>query len=406
MDLHIRTISEEEFPAYVRAVEAAFSDVPSDEDVERERRIAELDRCFATFDGPDIVGTAAVFSMPMTVPGGAEVEVGYVTAVGVKPTHRRRGVNTELMRRLHEDARERGELVEVLYASEGGIYGRYGYGLATLGVSIDVESARTGFIRGYEPSGSIRLVEGETAMKDVLAVHEAVLPTRPGMVRLDDRRFDYGLHEHGPDRTAPRFFALHQGEDGVDGYAIYRVKDEWDAEIPRSVLTVRDLQATTPGAYADLWRFVFDVDLTERVTAGNRAVDEPLLHLVREPRRLRATLRDNLWLRLLDVAGALSARRYRAEGRVVFEVRDDFAPWSEGRYALEAGAGESGVAARVRDEPEIVCTVNDLGAAYLGGVSFRQLRRAGRLEERASGALARADAMFGWDPAPWSPYVF
>jgi predicted acetyltransferase len=55
---------------------------------------------------------------------------------------------------------------------------------------------------------------------------------------------------------------------------------------------------------------------------------------------------------------------------------------------------------------DVVCTVNELGAAYLGGVSFRQLQRAGRVEERTKGALARADAMFGWDPAPWSPYDY
>ncbi|MGH2635577.1 MAG: GNAT family N-acetyltransferase, partial [Actinomycetota bacterium] len=132
MDVQIRTITEDEFAAYGRAVEAAFSEAVSDEDVERERRLAELDRSFAAFDGPEIVGTAAAFTMPMSVPGG-EIEVGYVTAVGVKPTHRRRGINTQLMRRQLEDARDRGELVEVLYASEGGIYGRFGYGLATLG---------------------------------------------------------------------------------------------------------------------------------------------------------------------------------------------------------------------------------------------------------------------------------
>jgi predicted acetyltransferase len=135
-------------------------------------------------------------------------------------------------------------------------------------------------------------------------------------------------------------------------------------------------------------------------------VDEPLLHLVREPRRLRATVRDNLWLRLVDVEPSLSSRRYAAAGRVVVEVRDAFCPWNEGRYALEAGAGELGVAARTTEEPEIVCTVNEVAAAYLGGVSFRQLHRAGRVQERRPGALARADAMFGWDPAPWGPYVF
>lgn len=405
MHVEIRTISEEEFPDYVRAVGSAFSETTSDEDVRRERRLAELDRCFAALDGPSIVGTAAVFTMPMTVPGG-EVDVGYVTAVGVRPTHRRRGINTELMRRQLEDAHRRGELVDVLYASEGQIYGRYGYGLATLGLSIEVESARSAFIRGYEPSGSMRFVDGEAAVGDLLAVHEAVRPTRPGMVKLDAERLDYALHEHGPDAEAPRFFVVHEGERGVDGYGVYRVRHEWQGGVPRSVLTVLDLQAVTSGAHADLWRFMFDVDLTEQVRAWSRPVDEPLVHLLREPRRLQATLRDDLWLRLVDVAGALGGRVYGAEGRVVVEVRDPFCPWNDGRVTLEAGAGERGVATGTGEQPDLVCTVNDLGAAYLGGTSFRQLHRADRVEERSPGALARADAMFGWDPAPWCPYPF
>ncbi|MGZ8611836.1 MAG: GNAT family N-acetyltransferase [Actinomycetota bacterium] len=405
MGLPIRTIAEDEFAAYARAVEIAFGDEASDEDIRRERVLAELDRSYAAFDGPEMVGTAAVFTMPMAVPGG-EVDVGYVTAVGVRPTHRRRGINTDLMRRQLDDAHERGEAVDVLYASEGGIYGRYGYGLATLGLTVDVESARAGFVRGYEPSGRVRLASREDALRDVLAVHDEVRPTRPGMVRLNDARLDYGLHEHGPEASAPRFWALHEGDGGVDGYAIYRVRHEWPDGIPRSILTVRDLQATTPGALADLWRFVFDVDLTERVQAWSRPVDEALLHLVREPRRLRATLRDNLWVRLVDVAGALGARRYTSSGRITIAVRDGFCPWNEGTYSLEASPGEPGVVARTEGEPDLVCTVNDVGAAYLGGTSFRQLHRAGRVEERVAGALERADALFGWDPAPWCPYVF
>ncbi|HEY7756547.1 MAG TPA: GNAT family N-acetyltransferase [Actinomycetota bacterium] len=405
MDIEIRTISDEEFTAYARAVEVAFSDEPSEDDLRRERELAELDRCFAAFDGPEIVGTAAAFTMPMAVPG-AEIDVGYVTAVGVKPTHRRRGVNTELMRRQLEDAHDRGELVDVLYASEGGIYGRYGYGLAALGMSIDVESARTAFVRGYEPSGTIRLLDRDPAIPRVLEVHDAVRPTRPGMVRLDARRLEYGLHEHGPDAEAPKFFAVHEGELGIDGYAIYRVKHDWPRGVPRSVLTVRDLQAITPGAGADLWRFVFDIDLTEHVQAWSRPVDDPLLHLVREPRRLEATIRDNLWLRPVDVAGALAARRYAAGGRIVLEVRDDFCSWNDGRFALETSPGSAAEVARVREEPDMMCSVNDVGAAYLAGTSFRQLHRAGRVRERTPDALAVADAMFGWDPAPWCPYVF
>ena len=192
----------------------------------------------------------------------------------------------------------------------------------------------------------------------------------------------------------------------MDGFVLYKVAHHWPEGTPDSTLSVRDLVAGNPGANADLWRYVLDVDLMTYVEAWNRPSDEPLFHLLREPRRLRARMSDNLWVRLVDVRGALAARRYGAAGRVVFEVADPFCPWNEGAYALEA-ADDGAASAEPTTEPaEIACTASDLGATYLGGTSFRQLHRAGRIEERADGALARADAMFGWDPAPWSPHAF
>lgn len=406
MDVEIRTIEEREFEAYLEAVELAFSDTLKPEELERERTLIEYDRAFAAFDGPEIVGTTAAFTMPITVPGG-EVSVPYVTCVGVKATHRRRGINSALMRSQLDDVHERGEPTAVLTASEGGIYGRFGYGLAAYGLSIDVPVGRSAFVRGYRPAGSMRFVTRENAIPSVLDVHEAVRRERPGMPALNEARLLYCLHDHedDPDKGASTLFALHDGQDGVDGFVIYRVKHEWQASVPESSLNVRDLQASNPAAYADLWRFVLDVDLVARVTAWGRPVDDPLVHLVAEPRRLRATMTDELWVRVVDVAHALRRRRYAAEGRVVLEVHDRFCPWNDGRYALEGGP--DGATCEPTDAtPDLVCSASDVGAAYLGGSSFRQLQRAGLVEERTAGALARADAMFTWDPAPWSPYVF
>ena len=134
--------------------------------------------CFAAFDGPEIVGTSGAYTMPMTVPGG-QTEVGFVTAVGVRPTHRRRGINTELMRRQLDDARRRGEVASVLFASEGGIYGRFGYGLATFGLSFRVETARSAFVRGYAPAGEIRAVERADAVEEILSINAANRLLRP-----------------------------------------------------------------------------------------------------------------------------------------------------------------------------------------------------------------------------------
>jgi predicted acetyltransferase len=405
VDVDIRTIEAGEFERYLQATELAFSDTLKPEELERERTLVEYDRAFAAFDGPEIVGTTAAYTMPMTVPGG-EVSVPYVTAVGVRPTHRRRGINTALMRSQLDQVHERGEPLAVLQASEGTIYGRYGYGLATYGLSIDIPVGRSAFVRGYRPAGTMRFVAREDAVASILLVHDAVRRERPGMVSLNETRLAYTLdHEHDPDKRTSTLFALHEGEDGIDGFVIYGVRSEWQGSVSHSILDVRDLQALTPGASADLWRFVLDVDLITRVRAWGLPVDEPLVHLAAEPRRLHATLSDELWVRVVDVADALRRRRYSAQGRVVLEVHDRFCPWNDGAYELEGGP--DGASCEPTDAAaDLVCSTNDLGAAYLGGSSFRQLQRAGFVEERTAGALARADAMFAWDPAPWSPYVF
>jgi predicted acetyltransferase len=163
--------------------------------------------------------------------------------------------------------------------------------------------------------------------------------------------------------------------------------------------------AATPDAYADIWRYLFDVDLVHRVKAWNRPVDEPLSFLMEEPRRLRLRIADGLRVRLVDVPAALEARGFVGDGRVVVDVEDRFCSWNEGRYAIEVSAGAASCS-RTDEEPDIACSATDLGATYLGGATFRQLHRAGRVDERRAGALERVDELFASDPAPWSPFIF
>jgi predicted acetyltransferase len=403
VDVEIRTIAPEEFEAYIEALTAAFGDRARPEDVDRERKVAEIDRCLAALDGDEIVGGASASSFTLTVPGGFLRAAG-VTGVGVKPTHRRRGINTALMRRQLDDVRAGGERVAVLYASEGSIYGRYGYGIGSFRCSMDVERGRTSFVRGYRPSGRTRLLERENALKAFLPLYDRARTERPGGIELDLNWFEYRFAEtNWGGESRKWFYAAHEGTDGLDAYAVYDIRH--GADHHRRELVVEEVQAVSPQGYADIWRYLFDVDLIERITARGRPLDEPLVHLVREPEKLQLKTEDALWVRLVDLPRALEARRYGARGRVTFEVRDPFCPWNEGRYALEGGP--DGVACEpTQDDPEIVLTVNELGAAYLGGVSFRQLYRAGRIAEERTGALARADAMFAWDPAPWCSFVF
>lgn len=406
MDVEIRPIEPEEFEEWARTLEGAFGLRPTPEEIERERRVAEIDRCLAAFDGAEMVGCAGTSTFRLTVPDGAARAAG-VTAVGVKPTHRRRGINTALMRRQLDDVHAAGaEPLAILYASEGGIYGRYGYGLASFMCEINIERERSAFVRGYHPSGRVRLLERSEALAAFLPVYDRARRQRPGMIELEAAWFAHRLDEtrhHGEERAY--FYAGHESEEGFDAYAVYHVKEKWTGAVPKSELVVEDLHAVTPAAYADMWRYCFDIDLVERITAWNRPSDEPLLHLLQEPARLRLTFGDGLWARAVEVPAALEARRYAAEGRIVLEVHDAFCPWNDGRYGLEGGP-DGATCGPTGAEPDLVLTANDLGAAYLGGASFRQLHRAGRVEEERPGALGRADAMFAWDPAPWCSFMF
>lgn len=237
-------------------------------------------------------------------------------------------------------------------------------------------------------------------------VYDALASATPGMIAVDDRWWKAMWLERPRDQEHPRFYAVHEREDGtVDGYAVYTVKHDWSRNVPSNELTVRDLIATDPDATAALWRFLFDVDLVATVKAEDRPIDEELLWLVAEPRRLNAVIQDGLFVRVLDVERALTGRRYSGDGRLVLEIADAFRPSTSGRYELVVEGGR-GTCRRTDADPDLSCSVAALGAAYLAGSSFRQLGRAHQAVEHTAGTLARADAMFAWDPSPWFGFVY
>ena len=150
-----------------------------------------------------------------------------------------------------------------------------------------------------------------------------------------------------------------------------------------------------------MWQYCFGIDLTLEIQARPRPTDDPLPWRLEDPRRLERSLIDHMWLRLVDAKEALSAREYDEPGNLTFGVRDEFCPWNDGVYLLEAGV-DGAECTRVESSPQLELGVSDLGAAYLGGVSFSNLARAGRVKENTPGALASADRMFRTERLPWS----
>jgi predicted acetyltransferase len=408
VDFDLRPVTREEVRGFLRCSEGAFGVQLDDEAVEVEAAGVEVDRSLAVLDGDHIVATAGAFSFEVTMPGLDTAPAAGVSYVGVQPTHRRLGLLRAMMRRQLDDLRERGEALAVLMASEGGIYGRFGYGPATFVASYEIDRP-TGLARG--PEGTIQLVSDEVAAGAYPAVHDDARRRQPGEVGRSQPWWDSFFHDYEGRRSGagPLFHAVHAGPGGErDGYVSYRFDRRGEGgELDRATVRVEELCATSWAAYVDLWAFVCDIDLTRGAQLSARRLDEPLRWLLRDPRRLRLTgMQDHLWVRLVDLAASLEARRYPVEGSLVFEVEDRFCPWNEGTWRLDAGPAGAEARSVSGQDADLSLGARELGSTLLGGLAFSELARSGRVVERAAGAAARADAMFGCDPPPFCATEF
>ncbi|HET6381445.1 MAG TPA: GNAT family N-acetyltransferase [candidate division Zixibacteria bacterium] len=390
-----------------RTVASAFGWPARHEDQELWERTFEADRAFGAYDGDALVGTAGTFSLSLTVPGG-ELSMCGVTMVGVLPTHRRRGALRRMMRLQLDQAHERGEPLAGLWASEGGIYGRFGFGVATFSASFQIERRRALFHEPPPREGRFRLLDEDEARRALPPIFEAVRLSRPGTFSRSEAwwaaEFFHDPPEHR-DGGSPASYVLHETDGRPTGYARYRLYPGFDEGGPRTTLEVHEVMAVTPAAERELWGYLLDVDLVSTVRGRRLPPDHPLLHALADPRRLGWRLSDGLWLRVLDVPAALEGRGWAADGRLVLEVQDEFCAWNAGRWQLEVDGGRARVQ-RTRSAADLELSASELGSIYLGGVTVAALLRAGRVAEVGPGSASRADAMLRVDPEPWCPMIF
>ncbi|MEY2405285.1 MAG: hypothetical protein QOG39_201 [Acidimicrobiaceae bacterium] len=401
MDFEIRSIAPEELAELHRVVETSFGGQSTAERVECERLTIEYDRMIAVVENGSFVASAGAYTFDLTIPGPATVPVAGVTWVGVLPTHRRRGILSQMMKFQLDDVVARGEPLAVLTASEAVIYGRYGYGVGSRFAGVEIKTRRSEFHTAADPSGSIRLVWGDEAAKLLPGIYDTWRRTRNGAISRNEGVWTYNFKDKEWNRHGwgPQFYAVHQTATGeADGYARYRIK-QGDETNQAKVIEVIALDTEVEAA---LWRFVLDLDLTTVVEGSRQPVDDPLRWRLADSRAYDAKGPwDWLWVRLLDVPASLTARRYDTAGSLVFEVADRFRPDGDaaGRFRLDAGP-DGATCERTTDEPDITLPIEMLGAAYLGGVPFTTLAQAKRAVGDAD-ALRRADAMFSSTPLPF-----
>ena len=402
MTIEIRAPGEDELRAAMEAAEGAFGSELEDHDWEREQKILPPSRALAAYDGGKPVGLAGAYAFDLSIPGG-ELPCAGVTYVGVLPTHRRRGILRDFMRHQLEDVRGWGEPLAALWASEAAIYGRFGYGLAVPG-HVAKSDPRRFALKDDRPSNvTVRLSDADEAYRLFPAVYDAFRAHRAGMLSRSEtwwkvlRLADPKEWRRGASR---KFYAVAETDGEVQGYAMYRIKDDWEDGFSKSEVRVVELFATSTPVEQELWSFMHSIDLTVRVDVFSLDPASSLFLNVRDPRALNLRLADALWLRLVDVDAALKARSYKPGESVVLEVTDELCPWNEGRYRVGDDAG------RTEDTADLAVDVADLAAAYLGAFDFHRLVHSGRASERREGAAEAATLLFRTDLPPYCPEVF
>jgi predicted acetyltransferase len=345
------------------------------------------------------VATFATFRKTLNVGFGRMLEAQLVTSVTVRTSHRRRGL---LRRMMGEDLRlamEDGVAIAALTASEGTIYGRFGYGVASFERIVNVDTTAR-FNLQHQAAGSVEVADPKALLDLAPAVFDRVHRLTPGSIHRQEwyRQLASGSLGHEGKEDPAVKVALHYGPGGdVDGYVSYKFLG-WDTK-PYTVEVI-DLLAATNDAYLELWQFLAAIDLVERVSWGQAPLDDPLGWALTDPRCIDSSdSRDMLWLRILDAPTALAARHYPADGKLVLDLHDPLG-LTAGSYALAVDGGRAAVERLPESTPaDLALDVSALSSIYLGGVCPVTLAAAGRIRENTAGAALQARQMFAVERA-------
>jgi predicted acetyltransferase len=404
-DIEFRSPTPDELADYFRATGTAFGEILGEDEIARERPLIDFDRFIGARFRDEWIATSGAYGLRLTVPGG-EIGASGITAVGVRPDMRRKGLLRRMMDWLVADARAHDEPVAVLRASEAAIYHRFGFGQASTASSFSIDVERAVFREPVDlgTDAHIRLVETDEAAEACSRIYEQVRGSIPGALSREPDRWRLWLvgdAEWMQKRDGIKFTAILEVDGYARGYAIYRINQSWDMTGPDSTLNVQEVIGLDPAAEQALWQWLFSIDLVTTVAGRLGPSPHPLQQWLLEPRRLALTINDGLWLRILDVRATLAARGYVGSGSLVLEVADDGMESNRGRWKLTIDGGKATVASTTA-AADLELDVTALAAAYLGGFRFVDLAVAGTVRGCRPGALETADALFTPPRAAWN----
>ena len=393
----LRNITPDEFERWMATESRAHGNRLA-HDPERLRPRFDLGRSIAVFEDGQIVGGCHSHLLEMSIPGGTSAVAG-VSNVEVQPTHTRRGIMTQMMRHQIDGIHERGEPLAALFATESGIYGRFGYGIGAVHEQWTIEKRHSAYAQRIDSPGRLEFVDPADIIEKLPDVSRRGTQDRPAVFQRAMHHWEDMARDpiHSQGGSGGLFYVAYMEDGRIDGYASYRTQ--------RPAVTVNELVAVTREASAALWRFCFDLDLYERTEAMKRPVDDPLPWMLADPRRLQRSPRDGLWVRVVDAAAALEQRTYAASDQLTLEIRDDFCDWNRGCWRLEMSP-EGGHCPRVTGGADLAIDASALASIYLGAANFNTMQHAGLVDEITRGSVERADRAFAVTLKPWTPFNF
>jgi predicted acetyltransferase len=394
MQPEIRYAREDEFAAVAELDGASFGFHYSEVELADARLDLDPDRVLVTLDGPQIVAVSAELPFMMSLPGGTEVSALGLSWVSVEITHRRQGVLRTMIERQLRASAAGGDAATILTASEGAIYGRYGFGVATQARRAVVQRRRARIVQPVDAS-AVRRMTTDKAREVLPGLYERWRRLTPGGVTRDARRWELLLldREHQRGGRSGLFHLVHP-----DGYVSYRIKPKWGSGDPQHECLIVDYAPVTDEAHAALWQTLLALDLVGSVESSRIPLDDPLPLLLEDPRGVDTThLGDDLWVRPVDVEQLLGRRRYAVEVECVIEVGDEVL--GDGRYRVQGGP-EGASCTRTERSADFALTVADLGAISLGGVRLSRFARAGRVRGDNPALLRRLDRALIADREP------
>ncbi len=413
MTIELRSVTDDNFVEWREAVRHGFGQQVHPDDIARLRNDrAELDRLVAAVDtgSERIVGTGGADSYSLTVPGGATVPMAGVAYMTTSVTHRRQGAFSNMMTQIHDAARDRGDIISGLWASQSHLYSRFDYGLAVNSYDWEIDPSFGAFTHSPispddESDAHVYFVDADEAAAMLPGIYEQMHHDTAGSVDRNAGRWRYELFDDERVRggASALFFAICEEGGEQTGYVAYRMRRLGDSDM--GTLEIVEQVSVTDTAHATMWRFLLNFDLVGKITAINRPADDPLWWMLSDPRRLNRISHDALWIRLLDIPKALEARTYNANGRLKVGLVSESQPAVAGTYVLDIDDSQASVK-KTTDKPDVVMTPADLSAIYLGGVTPGPLVEAGRIDAITTGSLAKLHGMFTTDSAPWCAHYF